>query len=51
MKDYLLVAYAVMSVIALVLAIILTIATPIMHRRSGLQTATEPLDVSFVESD
>ena len=38
-------------IIALVLAIILTIATPIMHRRSGLQTATEPLDVSFVESD
>lgn len=38
-------------IIALVLAIILTIATPIMHRRSGLQSASEALDVSFVESD
>ena len=38
-------------IIALVLTIILTIATPIMHRRSGLQSANEPLDVSFVESD
>ena len=38
-------------IIALVLAIILTIATPIMHRRSGLQSANEALDVSFVESD
>ena len=38
-------------IIALVLAIILTIATPIMHRRSGLMSANEALDVSFTESD
>ena len=38
-------------IIALVLAIILTIATPIMHRRSGLMSANEALDVSYVEVD
>lgn len=38
-------------IIALVLATILSIATPIMNRRSGLMSANEALDVSFVESD
>ena len=36
-------------IIALVLTLILTIATPIMHRRSGLQSASEALDVSIIE--
>ena len=38
-------------IIALVLTIILSIATPIMNRRSGLMSASEALDVSFKESD
>ena len=36
-------------IIALVLTIILSIATPIMNRRSGLQSANEALDVSIIE--
>ena len=36
-------------IIALVLAVLLSIATPIMHRRSGLMSANEPQDVSIVE--
>ena len=36
-------------IIALVLTIILTIATSIMYRRSGLQSANEALDVSIIE--
>ena len=38
-------------IIALVLTIILTIATPIMNRRSGLMSASEPLDVSFIQEE
>ena len=38
-------------IIALVLTIILSIATPIRNRRSGLMSASEALDVSFTESD
>ena len=38
-------------IIALVLTILLSIATPIMNRRSGLMSASEALDVSFTESD
>lgn len=36
-------------IIALVLTIILTIATSIMYRRSGLMSASEALDVSIIE--
>ena len=38
-------------IIALVLTIILTIATPIMNRRSGLMSANEALDVSYIAED
>ena len=38
-------------IIALVLTIILTIATPIMNRRSGLMSANEALDVSFIQDE
>ena len=38
-------------IIALVLTIILTIATPIMNRRSGLMSANEELDVSYIAED
>ena len=38
-------------IIALVLTIILTIATPIMNRRSGLQSTSEALDVSIVQEE
>ena len=38
-------------IIALVLTIILSIATPIMNRRSGLMSANEELDVSYIAED
>lgn len=38
-------------IIALALTIILTIATSIMYRRSGLQSANEALDASIIEVD
>ena len=38
-------------IITLVLTIILSIATPIMNRRSGLQSASEALDVSIVQEE
>ena len=38
-------------IIALVLTIILTIATAIMYRRSGLMSANESLDVSYTQDE
>ena len=38
-------------IIALVLTIILTIATSIMYRRSGLMSANESLDVSYTQDE
>ena len=38
-------------IIALVLTILLSIATPIMNRRSGLMSANEALDVSYIAED